>query len=537
MRSSLLLGAAFGALAALAVLPGDARACGGTFLDSESTTVIVKAHRMAFSISQTQSVLWDQIAYTGSPKGFAWVLPVRPGAVIEVSNDAWFDTLDAATSVNVVTPAQECDSGGDDFTTTKGCGCGSTEEADFGGSASSGDEGHGSNPVTVVHQGTIGPYETVTLHSDVPGALTDWLTSHGYPIDPGIQPIIDAYEAEGMDFIALRLSPQAGVKQMKPVRVVTPGAGATLPLRMVAAGTGAGVDVTLFVLGEGRWEAESFPNATVAAKDVSWDFDKDAASASNYTTLRAKALAGDGGKTWLTSFSKQGALLGRVNNPTGFGGPVIYSTGAAQETSIAAFYAATGGADEACQEKLEALASSTDQVVDNCSPATGGGTGGGGTGGSGGGAGGTGGTFGATGSGGAGGGETCATLPPSSVSASDLTCGALDDVGVALTGMHPADVWVTRLEASLPRSALATDLTLQASADQSTVENYITPGKLLHSPCATSSATVSRSIWPGPRNGPRNGPLAMSFAAMVALAAAVGRRTLRRRPHLSPARS
>src|SRR3712207_7575453 len=51
-------------------------------------------------------------------------------------------------------------------------------------------------PVTVVHQGTVGPYETVTLHANVPNALPDWLTTHGYAIDDDIAPILAAYAAD-----------------------------------------------------------------------------------------------------------------------------------------------------------------------------------------------------------------------------------------------------------------------------------------------------------------------------------------------------
>ena len=76
-------------------------------------------------------------------------------------------------------------------------------------------------PVTVTHEGTVGPYDTVTLHANVPNALPGWLTANGYAIDPSVAPIIDAYTAEGFDFIALRLLPGAGVQQMKPVRVIT----------------------------------------------------------------------------------------------------------------------------------------------------------------------------------------------------------------------------------------------------------------------------------------------------------------------------
>jgi hypothetical protein len=66
----------------------------------------------------------------------------------------------------------------------------------------------------VVHKGTVGPYDTVTLSTSTPGALNTWLTTNGYGVDEGTQPIIDAYVAEEFDFIALRLQPGAGVREM-----------------------------------------------------------------------------------------------------------------------------------------------------------------------------------------------------------------------------------------------------------------------------------------------------------------------------------
>src|SRR5262249_11017044 len=99
-----------GLVVSSALLPiPDARACGGCFheqMQSQSTVVI--GHRMAFAVSTTQTVLWDQIKYAGSPTDFAWVLPVKGNAVLEVSNDAWFETLDAATSAQVLSPPFTC---------------------------------------------------------------------------------------------------------------------------------------------------------------------------------------------------------------------------------------------------------------------------------------------------------------------------------------------------------------------------------------------------------------------------------------------
>jgi len=94
----------------------------------------------------------------------------------------------------------------------------------------------GDDPVTVIAQSVVGPYETATLRSTDPLALENWLLGHGYEIPAAVKPIIDAYVTEGFDFIAMRLLPLCGVRAMQPVRIVAPGADPTLPLRMVRRG-------------------------------------------------------------------------------------------------------------------------------------------------------------------------------------------------------------------------------------------------------------------------------------------------------------
>src|SRR5687767_5234676 len=95
-----------------------AAACGGCFntaaptQPASRTVTTVTGHRMALSISTERTVLWDQIEYSGEPEDFAWVLPVRPGAILELSTDAFFDVLTAATSARVSSPPSFCASSG-----------------------------------------------------------------------------------------------------------------------------------------------------------------------------------------------------------------------------------------------------------------------------------------------------------------------------------------------------------------------------------------------------------------------------------------
>ncbi len=499
MRLRFVVPAAALALAASVLAPRDARACGGCYhRASETETTVVTGHRMVLSVSTTQTVLWDQIEYQGNPSDFAWVLPVKPGARVELATDAWFETLDAATSVNVVSPPLDCPPPPG---VRNGGGCGAQDEMSAG--AESGGV-YGKSDVNVVHEGTVGPYETVTLSTDTPGALDTWLADHGYAVDEGIQPIIDAYVAEGFDFIALRLQPGQGVRAMKPVRVVSPGASPTLPLRMVAAGTGASVAITLFVIGEGRWTSDNFPGATVPTGALTWDF---LTSESNYGTLRELALDAGEGRTWLTTFAKKGALLSPVQG----GGPyaaVSYGMRDDYQTieTIAEAYLVQAGkngeAGTGCATDYLAHAGSSAVVVDPCppdnpDPAA------------------------------------CAAVGAAQIDARVFACGPADDLATALTGLHPRDVWVTRLEAELPRVALASDLDLTPAPEQAEVQNWLRPAQLLHAQeiCRASvDQAVAAGALGGSRGGrpPRNVSMGLVIAALAALGVAA--RRIRRAP-------
>src|SRR4051812_46769055 len=98
MRKSVLVGMV-AAAAAIALGEHEARACGGCFHEQPTPaqpqveSTIVSDHRMVFSISEKETVLWDQVRYSGNPREFAWVLPVRPGTRIELSHNEWIAAL------------------------------------------------------------------------------------------------------------------------------------------------------------------------------------------------------------------------------------------------------------------------------------------------------------------------------------------------------------------------------------------------------------------------------------------------------------
>ncbi len=262
----------------------DAHACGGCFTSpSQTESTQVTGHRMALSVSASQTTLWDQIEYAGDPSEFAWVLPIREQVTIGLSSDLLFQALESATQVVIQSPAINCP--------PPGCGNGFSATGPVGATAATGGGG-----VDVIAQEVVGPYETVQLSATDPAALATWLDAHGYNVPDEVQPVVDAYVQEGFGFLALRLVPGQGVDAMRPVRITAPGASPTLPLRMVAAGTGARTAITLWVFGQGRYNPQNFGFETIQASDLVWNWDT---QSSNYQQLRQEILDADGGSRWL----------------------------------------------------------------------------------------------------------------------------------------------------------------------------------------------------------------------------------------------
>lgn len=434
--------------AAVLLAPRDAHACGGCFHPAaEVGSSVVTDHRMVFKVSTKETILWDQVRYTGDPKEFAWVLPVREGARVELSRDAWIAALDASTRTSVSGPERSCGGGGGG--SGGGCASTTTESTAFsagdndsrGGSSDGGFSGNGD--VQVLSQSVIGPYQAVTIRATGGQGISEWLTSNGFAIPDEVRPTVDAYTRERFDFIALRLRPGQGVQAMRPVRVVAQGADATLPLRMVAAGVGAKVGLTLWVIGEGRYHPQNFPDGLIDYEKLTWD---GPASRSNLSDLQRDALASGGGRSWIT----EAAI--RVNGP-----PKPLTSGILPNPPLSTAYTAQcamrpaqlvkctedelpppdGTPDEPNDPPLGDAGADGDADVDadvdaSVSPEAGADAGAGNKG--------------------------CTKLVAG--------CDGFDDLEVAMRDLHASDVWVTRLRADLPVTALATDLTIEAAPEQ-----------------------------------------------------------------------
>jgi hypothetical protein len=336
MRSIAVMGAL---IAGLAVCGASrvAEACGGCFTPPPSiqqgqSVSQVTGHRMILSISLQQTTLYDQIQYSGNPAEFAWVLPIHGTVSIGLSSDALFAALDQATQVNVYSPQITCPQ------------CNTANFGAVGVSATGTGSGAGgaSGGVTVLAQETVGPYETVQLAATDPSALYKWLSGHGYAVPADVKPVVDKYIAEKANFLAMKLVPGAGVQSMRPVRITSPGAGNVLPMRMVAAGTGATTTVTLWVVGDGRYQPKNAPSFVIEGSDLIWDWDT---QSSNYVSYRSQLYAKSGGLGYQVEYA--------ASNPTtsgagGGGGGTWYWIGE-QIINAAKYTPQSSGYDGAAQ--------------------------------------------------------------------------------------------------------------------------------------------------------------------------------------------
>lgn len=291
------------AIAAVALIhaPRRAEACGGCLSPTESVTT-VDSHRMVVALGVEETVLWDQILYSGDPRDFVWVLPVTgPEVSVELADPSFFDWVDSA-SAPVVQPANPiqvfCGGGSSD-----GFGCGAS-------ATSAGGDGAGDSPsdkVTVSNQETVGPYETVTITSEDPMALYEWLQENGYQVTEDARPAIDFYVGAGFSFVALRLAPGENVKAMQPIRVRYPSFMGTFPLKMVVVGARGVLNLSLWIIAEQRYEVFNYGTVEIDPSRLQWDWDT---NTSNYNEVFEQTAEESGNRAWIAEYAAPLAELG-----------------------------------------------------------------------------------------------------------------------------------------------------------------------------------------------------------------------------------
>ena len=246
------LPASFAAAAALgsSLVAHPAAACGGFFCDN-SQPVNQAAERIIFAVEDDGSVTATiQIQYAGDADAFAWVLPVEGSPAISVSSDLAFARLQAATNPQYLLTTTVEGTCADGFR-------GGVPGLDSTGGSIDAAAADAGSSVSVVDEGTVGPYDYVVISVDpaapvISDVAVTWLRDNGYQIDPAGAERLAPYLEGGMNLLAFRLTSGRSTGSIRPVRL-TFGAGlATIPIRPTAVAAVADMGVLVWVLGRDR---------------------------------------------------------------------------------------------------------------------------------------------------------------------------------------------------------------------------------------------------------------------------------------------
>jgi hypothetical protein len=452
----------------LSCLAATERAAAFGFLQGATGTSQVTSHRIVLAVSPERTVLWDELSYTGAPADFLWLLPVREETTFEVANPAWVDALDAVTRPRVSALRAECVS----VDTDGGCGCVNPQPApQSSGSASP------PASVQVLRTNTVGPYRMNLVRASDPGALASYVEEGGYVIPPGFESTIESYIADGYDFIAASLRPMVGVTDMKPIRVATKGGTPLLPMRMLLAGAAPVVNLELYVIAEERQTLPELSQVTFDSRRLTWDA---RLTASNYESLESAALAANDGLSFFTAFASRDPFARFHENADGEGIAFSSSSGGIYATLADLYFA---------QGRLEAAT-----AAPPCSPV--------------------------------------ATALRSELEVSDaepleqgrlddlvFACGPMVDLQQALIGMHPARVWLTRLDLELPRDVIAQDYLVAPEPAATSVDPVYAPVRVVNAPGDCPEPIFQSSVAPR-----RLRPFGWEAAPLLLLAVALRRR-------------
>lgn len=224
------------ALVCMFVSPLTAAACGGLFTADAYTEQ--SAERLIFAVDPGKTTLYEQIHYTGSPKDFAWVLPVPAVPTVDTTSISLFQELDRDTAPRFYqAEAPSCDN-----------------------NPTAGAPAPASGAVNVYSSGAVGPYSYNVVGSSDPHALTQWLTGHKYKIPAGSQAEMQPYIAAHMFFLAMRLQNNVSTQDMLPVKIsyATSQAVITIPLRMATPMGKANLGVLVWIFAQSRYVPQNY---------------------------------------------------------------------------------------------------------------------------------------------------------------------------------------------------------------------------------------------------------------------------------------
>lgn len=220
------------------LIAGGVSACGGFFCTT--TPIDQSAERIIFTVNGDGTIsAYVGINYTGAAEDFSWVVPVPSPPELDVAETQSLDTLQNVTNPRFTNPPNHCDG---------------IAWAEGGGGGGGGD---------FLEEGHVGPYDYAIIASDNPLEIINWLRDNGYQVTPEMEPIIMHYVNAGMYFLAMKLSQDAEVGDIQPVKMTYNSIDPMVPIRLTAVAAVQDMPIIVWIFGQEPYSPQNFAHPDV----------------------------------------------------------------------------------------------------------------------------------------------------------------------------------------------------------------------------------------------------------------------------------
>ncbi len=233
---------------------------------------------------------------------------------LDIGSDTLFDTLASMTSPTFMLEVGDYSCNGP---YTHGW-WGDDDLADSDGNPSP--TGDGEPPgVQVLAEVQVGAYEAVVLGATDSQALLDWLNCNGYRIAQSALPRVEAYLAENMNFLGLKLANGYGTGDLAPIVMKYVAPRPVIPLVLTAVATQPNLRIRAYLLGDNRAVPFNYDHVWVNDARINWASGGWWAgpwnNAGEYEALVGRAVDEAGGNAFVTDYAGTASLMAGMVYP------------------------------------------------------------------------------------------------------------------------------------------------------------------------------------------------------------------------------
>ncbi|PIE05551.1 MAG: hypothetical protein CSA75_04160, partial [Sorangium cellulosum] len=370
-------------------------------LTSPPGSAELREARVAVSKSPSQSTLWFSATIHGAADHVYVVVPAAPGSSIDSSSDAFFESLADATHRRILPPEVKPD-----------VTCPSAVLPESNAYEIDGD---------ISHIASVAPSPSSEVFSLT--QLLVWLSGQQLSISfETLSQYADLVGA-GYQFVVVHYEVPPGQATLGTIRVASTVTSNIVPLVATSAGA-AFVRLHVWTFAQARANPGVLPVASFEPEKLRWSIDGNT-PASNYHHVMEDIF--DSNPSWIVDAASRSAMY---RSASLLGGAASIPSVVEGYFDRAAGYGDTNSDVVSCIAKVAALETNDAQVGDVCAP----------------------GTLAVVP------GDACAeSAQPGKISPDDLRCGGIaDDIALAMTGLIPSQLWLTRWTGVLaPWTALA----------------------------------------------------------------------------------